>query len=252
MSDLSRYKVFILGAGLGTRLKPITDTVPKVMVPIYKNKTLLEHEILLLKNQGFTDFIINVHYLPEKIMNYFGDGKKFGVSIKYSDESEKLMETAGAIKKVGNFLSDDFIFIYGDELYFFDFKSLIDAHKKNNAFATIVLKRSDNPQAGDIAEIDPKTNRILKWHARPHDVHEFQDNVYVNAGLYVISKKILDFIPENTPLRLDINVLPGLVADGEAIYGFPTDENILDIGTPEKYEFAKKWYLTKLKESPLS
>jgi mannose-1-phosphate guanylyltransferase/mannose-1-phosphate guanylyltransferase/phosphomannomutase len=250
MSDYSKYKVFVLGAGLGTRLRPLTDAVPKVMVPIYKDRPLLEHEILLLKGQGFTDFIVNLHYLPEKITGYFGNGERFGVSIEYSDESEKLMETAGAIKKAGESLSDDFIFIYGDELYFFDFKALIDAHERNKAFATIVLKRSDNPQAGEIAEIDPVTKKILKWSARPHDIHEFRENAYVNAGLYVFSKKILDFIPDNTPLRLDIQVLPELIARGEKIYGFPTDENILDIGTPEKYEFAKQWYLTKLKESP--
>ncbi len=250
MTDYSNYKVLILGAGLGTRLRPLTNTVPKVMVPIYKDKPLLLHEILFLKRQGFTNFIINVHYLPEKITEYFGDGSRFGVSIEYSDESKGLMETAGAIKKAANSLSKNFIFIYGDELYFFDFRKLVEAHEKNRALATVVLKRSDNPQAGEIAKIDPETKRILEWHVRPHDIHEFHEHTYVNSGLYALSKRILDFIPAHTPLRLDIHVLNKLVAQGERIFGYPANENILDIGTPEKYEFAKQWYLTKLKESP--
>ena len=252
MPDYSKYKVLLLGAGLGTRLRPLTNTIPKVMVPIYKDKPLLLHEILFLKNQGFTDFIINIHYLPEKITEYFGDGKRFGVSIEYSDESKELMETAGAIKKAANSLSDDFIFIYGDELFFFDFRALVNAHEKNNALATIVLKRSDNPQAGEVAKIDPVMKRIFEWHVRPHDIHEFKENMYVNGGLYVLSKKILDAIPAHAPLRLDIHVLNKLVARGERIFGYPTGENILDIGTPEKYESAKQWYLTKLQESPFA
>jgi len=92
--------VVILAAGLGTRLRPITDTVPKVMIPIAEGLPLLEHTLLLLKGQGFRKFIFNLFYLPEIITGHFGDGSKWGVSIRYSKEEGEILETAGAIKKI--------------------------------------------------------------------------------------------------------------------------------------------------------
>jgi len=252
MEDYSKYTVFILGAGLGTRLRPLTDIIPKVMVPIYKDRPLLEHTILLLRRQGFKDFVVNLHYLPRVITDHFGDGSRFGVKVRYSNESDGLMETGGALKKVESILSDDFVFIYGDELHFFDFRKLIEFYKKKKALGTIVLNRSNDPWMGDIAELDSKTQKIVKWHPRPHNIKEFKDNQFLNAGLYVLSKEIVKNIPKDTPARFDIHTLPPLIASGTDIYGFPAEEEILDIGTPEKYEFAKKWYMQNIKKSPFN
>jgi len=230
----------ILGAGLGTRLRPITDTIPKVMVPI-AGKPLLEHTICLLRDQGFTDFIVNLHYYPETITNHFGNGSRFGVCIVYSDETEGLLETGGAVKKAEPHLSDDFILIYGDHLHQFDFRPVAAFHHHHKGLATIVLKRSDDPRAGEIGEIDLKTHSITAWHTRPHSIQEYGENMYVNSGLYVLSKKVLGFIPQGRPVRFDIEITPQLVKR-ELAYGFPTTEKILDIGTPEKYQFAQAWY----------
>jgi mannose-1-phosphate guanylyltransferase len=235
-------QAFILGAGLGTRLRPLTNSVPKVMLPIAPGKPLLEHTIELLREQGIKDFIINVHYLPDAITSYFGDGTKWGVRVRYSDESKQLLETAGALKKSETMLNDDFLFIYGDELHFFNFTSLIDFHMKNRASASIVLKSSDVPQAGEIAEFDPATKRITQWHTRPHNITEYKHNLLVNAGLYVLSKKILNYVSVGIPTKLDGEVIPKALAAGEPLYAFPTDQPILDIGTPEKYEQAKEYY----------
>ncbi|MEK7546571.1 MAG: NDP-sugar synthase [Patescibacteria group bacterium] len=240
MVDLSNYKVFILTAGLGTRLGNLGKNLPKVMLPI-GGKPLLENIINLLRSQGFKNFVFNIHYFPEKITDYFGNGEKLGVSIEYSDESKKLLETAGAIKKAENLLTEDFVLIYGDQVFSLDIRPLIELHKNRKALATVVLKRSDEPQNGDLAEIDFKTLKIVGWHQRPHDFKNFAKNTFLNAGIYVLSKKIIEFIPEGKS-RLDIDIFPGLVKNGEAVYGFPTDEKILDIGTPEKYEYAQKWY----------
>ncbi|HUX35793.1 MAG TPA: NDP-sugar synthase, partial [Candidatus Paceibacterota bacterium] len=114
-------------------------------------------------------------------------------------------------------------------------------HEAKKALATIILKRSDEPQNGDLAEIDPKTSKIIHWYQRPHDFKDFSENMFLNSGIDVLSKKIIEFIPEGKS-RLDIDILPELVKNGEAIYGFPTDEKILDIGTPGKYEYAQEWY----------
>lgn len=247
MIDQSKITVAILSAGLGTRLRPLTETIPKVMVP-FDDVPLLEHTILLLKGQGFRKFVVNLHYLPEIITEHFGDGKKLGVEIRYSDETDQLLETAGAIKKMEPLLSDPFLLLYGDHVHFYDFQPLLNFHTSHKALATLALKRSDNPQNGEIAEVDPVSNRILVWHTRPHDIKEYSDAYYINSGLYVLSKEILNDIPINQPIKLDGEVLPLLIKTRQDIYGLPTDEHILDIGTLEKYQFAKEWYREKKSE----
>lgn len=232
----------ILAAGIGSRLKPLTDDLPKVMLPIVNGRPLLEHIILLMKNQGFDDFIINLHYRPEKITDYFGDGRKLGVKIAYSAEAGQLLETGGAIKKAEDILSDDFILIYGDMVHFFDFSAALEFHRQRRALATIILKRSDHPQNGDLFEVDSSTGRITKSYPRPHNFSDFGGQLWLNGGLFVLSKKILDHIPAGRPVKLDIDVIPVLVKSGFDIFGLISKDDILDIGTPEKYQLAREWY----------
>ena len=231
----------ILAAGLGTRLRPLTDTCPKPMLPI-NGKPLLERVILGLKAQGITDFVLNLHYLPEKIRAHFGDGSRFGISIKYSDESNELSETAGALRKMEPILHKNFLFLYGDELHAFDFGPLADFHIKNNALATVVLKRSDLPQNGDIGEVEPVTRRMVAWYTRPHAITDYGERLYVNGGLYALSKNIVKYIPTGRPVKLDGEALPAAMAAGEPVFGWTTDEEILDIGTVEKYKYAEEWH----------
>lgn len=231
---------FILGAGLGTRLRPITDTVPKVMVP-FLGAPLLERTICLLRNQGFADIVVNVHYLPDVIRDHFGDGSRFGVRMRYSDESDMLLETAGALKKAEPMLSDTFVLLYGDHAHRFNFTSALAFHSRHGGAATVVLKKSRNPQNGEVWETDPVSGRIVAGHVRPHAITEYGPNMRSNSGLYVLSKKMITRIPTGRPVKLDAEIMPQLVAAGEA-YGFLTDEPVLDIGTPEKLRFAEDWY----------
>lgn len=241
MSANQITQAVILAAGIGKRLRPLTDTCPKPMLPI-NGKPLLERIILGLKAQGITDFVLNLHHFPEKITAYFGDGSRFGVSIKYSDESKDLLETAGALKKMEPMLHDNFLFMYGDELHAFDFRPLANFHKANGALATVILKRSDIPQNGEIAEVDPITRRIVSWRTRPHAITEYGDRFHVNSGLYVLSKKITNYIAAGVPMKLDGEALPAAMASGELVFGWPTNEDILDIGTLEKYQYAEEWH----------
>ncbi len=242
MSSPKITQAVILAAGLGTRLRPLTDTCPKPMLPI-NGVPLLERLVTLLKGQGITDFIFNLHYLPEKVKDHFGDGSRFGVSVRYSDETTgEPSETAGALKKMESLLNDDFLFMYGDELHAFDFRPLADFHMAHKALATVVLKRSDLPQNGEIGEIDPVTRRVAVWHTRPHTVMEYGEGQYVNGGLYALSKKIVDYIPADRPVKLDGEVLPAAMRVGGSVFGWVTDENILDIGTVEKYRYAEEWH----------
>jgi mannose-1-phosphate guanylyltransferase len=231
----------ILAAGLGTRLRPLTDSCPKPMLPI-NGKPLLEHTILLLKDQGITNFVLNLHHFPEQITEYFGDGKRHGISVKYSDESNGLSETAGALKKMEPILHDNFLFMYGDELHSFNFKPLIDFHIQNKALATVVLKRSDLPQNGDIGEVESVTRRMVAWHVRPHAIMDYGDRLHVNGGLYALSQKIVNYIPAGRPVKLDGETLPAALAAGELVFGWVTNEEILDIGTIEKYRYAEEWH----------
>jgi NDP-sugar pyrophosphorylase family protein len=243
-------QAFILGAGRGTRLGAITDTIPKVMLPIAPGKPLLEHTIELLRDQGITDFVVNLHTFPDVITDHFGDGKKWGVNIVYSDERDQLLETGGAIKKAAPLLHDDFLFLYGDEMHLFDFAPVMDAHLRNSALATIVLKGSEFPKDGEIAEFDPPTGKILRWHTRPHEIVTLAENQRVNAGLYALSRRIISYIPEDGPIKFDGEILPRAFAVNESIYAFPTADPILDIGKPEKYEIAKAYYKKIKKPHP--
>jgi NDP-sugar pyrophosphorylase family protein len=211
------------------------------MLPI-NGTPLLERIVLSLKAQGITDFIFNVHYLPEKIRGYFGDGSRFGVSVRYVDESDGLSDTAGVLRKIEPLLDDNFLLLYGDELHAFDFRPLADFHTKNKAVVTAVLKRSDLPQNGDIGEVDAITRRMVAWHARPHAITDYGDRFHVGAGLYAVSKKFLKYVPGDRPVKFDGEALPAAMAAGELVFGWATDEEILDIGTPDKYRYAEEWH----------
>ena len=237
-------QAFILAAGVGTRLRPLTDTCPKPMVPI-NGVPLLERTVMLLKAQGIDEFVFNLHHLPDVIRNHFGDGTRFGVSVKYSDETDALLETGGALKKAESLLHDDFLFVYGDHLHAFDFTQAIALHRAHSATATVVLKNpahSTDPSTADIVEIDRATNRITRCHPRPHAIRALSHTLLKSGGLYVLSKKIIQDIPQGVPVRLDRDVIPHLVVNGETVLGFPTEEAILDIGTLEKYRYAEEWY----------
>jgi NDP-sugar pyrophosphorylase family protein len=237
--------VFILAAGLGTRLKPITNTVPKVMVEVEPDMPLLLHTLLGLKCQGFSKFVFNLHYLPGVIREYFGSGEKWGVDIKYSDESECLLDTAGAIKKAAPLLSDPFVLLYGDQLHTFNLLELAKKHESAGADITLLLKRSDLPQNGDLARIDAEGN-IKEWIPRPHSYKEFESNMYLNTGAYVINKQLISLISDG-PVSLDKEVIPSLFSSLRPIAAVVYNGEVLDIGTPEKLEYAKEW-LKKRKE----
>ena len=251
VEDFSKYKVLILAAGFGTRLQPFTKEVPKVMVPIWNGRPLLEHTLLLLRSQGFRDFVINLHYLPHKIVEHFGDGSRFGVCITYSDETKQLLDTAGAIKKVEPLLSNHFLLLYGDMLHFLDFRSVVSFHEARRALATVVLSRTIEPHCADIVCVETGSNRILEWYKRPHEIRAFEGELFANSGLYVLSKKILGHIAPGKAVKLDADVIPSLVHVNTNLFGFPASDEIFDIGTIEKYNLARQWYEGRLDRSPL-
>jgi len=235
-------KAFILAAGLGTRLRPFTDTMPKAMAPVAPGLPLLEHHVRQLRLQGIRDFVINLHHLPEKITAHFGDGSRLGVRIEYSDESEQLLDTAGAIRKAAPLLGSEFVLVYADQLHFLPIAPLVAAYRESGALGALMVKRSDLPQNGDLVELAAGESRIARWHPRPHEFTGFSGNLYLNAGVYVLSSAIVEHIPAGRAVSLDREVLPGLVAAGRPLHAVAASDDILDIGTPQKLAFAQSWF----------
>jgi NDP-sugar pyrophosphorylase family protein len=229
-------KAIILSAGLGTRIRPLTDDIPKVMLPI-NGKPLLEHHISLLKRYGITDIAINLHYLPEKITGYFKEGNNFGVKITYSYEKE-LLGTSGAVKKLADFLNETFVVIYGDVAIDMNLGNLIKFHKKNNAAVTLVIHESDHPQDSDIIEVNKKSEILQLW-KKPHQI--MPKSNLTNAALYILEPKILTFIPKGQSDFIK-DIFPNLIKKGVKLMGYNTKEFIKDMGTLERYETVKKYF----------
>jgi mannose-1-phosphate guanylyltransferase len=229
-------KAFILAAGLGTRLRSLGLDVPKVMVPI-GGKPLLEHHIDLLREQEIRELIVNLHYLPEKITTYFGDGSKFGVRITYSNEPQ-LLGTAGAIKKMEDGLRDGaFIVLYGDNLVRIDFGPLMEFHRRRKALATVALFESPEPWTGGVVET-AADGRVVRFVEKP-DPKSISTNL-ISAGILVVEPNVLDAIPRNEFCDFGKDVFPKLLAEGKPLYAMKPDAYVQDVGTPERLAKAQR------------
>lgn len=238
-------KAMILAAGLGTRLKPLTDDKPKVMLEI-GGKYILERTIEQLKRAGITDLVINTHYFPEKITEYFGNGSKFGVKIKYSHEKE-ILGTAGGLKKVEEKFKNEkeFLVVYGDNVYDLDFKKIVRTDLEGSKVLITLFNREVNLNsgaAGGVVEI--KNGFVTGFYEgveRPN-IH------YVNGGVYKCTPKIFNFIPPNSPYDFGKEVFPKMLAEGLKIraYVISPEEAIFGIDTPEYLEKSNKYFSSKL------
>ncbi len=229
-------KAFILAAGLGTRLRSLGLDVPKVMVPI-GGKPLLEHHLELFKRQGIREFIVNLHFLPEKITSYFGDGSRFGVSITYSHEPE-LLGTAGAVKKMESELrGESFIVFYGDNLVRVDFAPLLEFHRIRQAQATVALFASPEPWTGGVVETD-SNGRVLRFVEKP-DRKQVSTNL-ISGGIFVLKPQVLDVIPAGQFYDFGRDVFPKLLAESRPVYAMAPKAYIQDVGTPERLARAQR------------
>lgn len=227
-------KAVILAAGKSERLKSVVKNVPKPMVKV-AGKPILEHNIEWLSRFGVRQIAVNLHYLPQVIRDYFGDGRKWGVEIRYSYEPQ-LLGTAGAVRKIAsqiwaNEIAEPFIVAYGDNLLSdFDLQRIIEFHLEKKGIGTICLYHKNDVSQSGIAVLDGK-NRIVGFVEKPHP-SEVVGNL-VNTGIYVLEPEILNYIPEASFSDFGKDVLGSVINAGEDLYGFVAPANLIAIDTPE-------------------
>ncbi|TZE82435.1 nucleotidyltransferase family protein [Calorimonas adulescens] len=223
-------KALLLAGGKGTRLYPLTHSIPKPMVPVL-NKPLLERTINYIKGYGIDEIVMSLCYQPEQIMNYFKDGSRFGVKIYYCIE-ESPLGTGGAIKNAERYLDDTFLIFNSDIITDINLRDLIDYHMASGARVTIALTRVDNPSAYGLVETD-NDGRITAFKEKPRP-EEITTN-FINAGIYVFERDVLDFIPAGREVSVEKEVYPGLLSAGVKMYAYKNNNYWIDIGTPHKY-----------------
>ena len=219
-------KVVILCGGKGTRLRPYTHSVPKPML-LLGRKPILEYTINHFRKEGFKDIVLLVGHLKEQVMDYFGDGKKFGVKITYNVEQTELGD-AGGIKNGEHLLKNEksFLVEMGDHLTNLDYRKLVNFHEKHKPLATVGLKRMGTPFQYGTAEINEKF-QITSFREKP-----IIENL-VNSATYVFDRKVLDYLPEKGVISFD--VLPKLVKERK-ILGCVFDDYWVDVGSLKEYE----------------
>lgn len=230
-----------MAGGRGTRITSVASDIPKPMIKI-GDKPVLEHELECLRSQGFTDIIITVSHLGQIIMDYFGDGSKvspatgkpFGVHIEYYFEKEPL-GNAGALFKIKEKLTEDFLLLNADALFDIDFNRFVDYHRQHGALVTLFAHANDHPYDSGLLVVD-KDNYVQQWLTK-EDARPYYYRNIVNGGLHVLSPKVLD-VEINTPkVDLDRQILKPLAGTGNMLcYNSP--EYAKDMGTPERYYAA--------------
>lgn len=225
-------KAVVLAGGFGTRIKPLTYSLPKPMLPL-AGKPILEHVVNLLKNHGITELIFLLYFQPEVIKNYFGDGSGFGVKINYIIPPEDY-GTAGAVKFASDYLKgeESFLIISGDLLTDVDLTSFIDFHKSKKAMVTIGLTSVKDPLQFGIVITD-NDGKVVKFLEKPGWGEVFSDSI--NAGIYGMNTAVLDSIPGRQTFDFSHDLFPRLLGEGKPIFGFSLRGYWRDVGDATSY-----------------
>lgn len=219
--------VVIMAGGLGTRLRPLTESRPKPMLPV-GGKPILEHTINHVRKQGYSNIILSVNYRSEIIENYFRDGADFGVSIHYIHES-KRMGTAGSLGLMVDALRDSFVVMNADILTNIELDKLHRFHKASNSIATMVVREYEMQIPYGVVTVE--SGCVASLQEKP--IHSY----YVNAGIYVLDVDALKYLPANDYYDMP-SLLGQLIANNLAVLPYPTREYWLDIGQKSDYERA--------------
>ncbi len=223
-------KAVVMAGGEGSRLRPLTIGRPKPMVPM-ASKPVMAHILDLLKRQGITEVVITLHFMPEAIQSYFGDGSSLGMKLHYAIE-ETPLGTAGSVKNAQEFLDEPFIIISGDAVTDIDLKQVIDFHEEKGADATLTLYRVPNPLEYGVIITNPD-GKITQFLEKPSWGEVISDTV--NTGIYVIDPSVLDLMEDGVKTDWSQDIFPTLLESGRPIYGYVAEGNWTDVGDIAEY-----------------
>ncbi len=227
----------ILAGGQGTRLVSRSGCLPKAMVSVL-GKPVLQHQIELCRAHGFVDIALLVHYRHAPIINYFGDGLKFGVHLEYIIEKEPR-GTAGALLDSLSYMAERFLLLYGDTFVDVDLTKFWNAHLESGAVVTLFLHPNDHPHDSDLVELD-STGRVTAIHPYPHPAGSDFRNL-VNAALYAVDQAHFEgFIPADCKTDLAKHTFPAMLSAGLHLNGYVSPEYIKDMGTPERLDKVER------------
>ncbi len=223
-------KAVVLAGGFGTRIQPLTTSIPKPMLPVI-NIPMMEYNIRKLKDMGIDEFVILLYFQPEVIKDYFEDGSKLGIKIHYV-LPDRDFGTAGSVRQAKDFLDTEFIVVSGDLITDFDFRKIIDFHHEKKSPLTIGITRVENPLQFGVVVVD-ENGRIERFLEKPSWGEVIND--MINTGVYVISPEILDFIPSDRSFDFSKDLFPLLMDKGIDLWGYLYDGYWRDVGNIKSY-----------------
>lgn len=220
-------KALILAGGFATRLAPVSKSKPKPMFEI-NGKPILEYLVLFCREHNFKEIVISSYFQADKIVDYFGDGYKFGVSINYSLEKGWPLGTAGSIKRAEKLLrGDSFLVLNGDVLTDVNLTEMYNFHKQKGGLGTLFVHPTDHPLDSDLVEFDE--NYLVKRFYRPVLGGTFEP--VAKSGSHFFQDKVLDMIPSNQAYSLEKDLIPILLSRGEKLYAYYSQAYSKDMGT---------------------
>lgn len=225
-------RAMVMAAGLGTRLRPLTETLPKPMAPV-GNRPVVEHLLRQLAGAGVDEAVINLHWHPEAVQDVIGDGSAYGLPVSYSIEPELLGTAGGTRRCLDRLLADDdcFLVTSGDGLHGIDLGAVVEAHRASGALATIVVKPLADITGFGVVVADPE-GRVTSFQEKPAPADALSD--LVNVGVYCFDRAIADEIPPSGPSDFGSEILPRLVAEGRTVHAHRTTAYWSDVGSLEE------------------
>jgi NDP-sugar pyrophosphorylase family protein len=221
----------ILAAGLGTRLRPLTNRIPKPLVPV-AGRPVIEYALLLLRSAGIRDIIVNLHHLGDQVRDRLGDGSGYGVQIRYSVE-ETILDTGGGIKKAEPLLRDGpFVVVNGDTITEAPLGQLIASHGAGQAMATMLLRSAPDADRYGLIHVDDG-HRVRSFLGQPPVPPGSPWRPYMFAGLHVLDPRIFDLMPADRAFGITRETYPRMIERGDTVLGIPFDGPWLTVDTPE-------------------
>jgi mannose-1-phosphate guanylyltransferase len=221
-------QALILVGGEGTRLRPLTSTIPKPVVPLV-DRPFIAYMLEWLRGHGVTDIVMSCGFLAAGVRNVLGDGSRFGVRLRYVEEPRPL-GTGGAVKFAASLLDERFFMLNGDVLTDLDLSAQLRQHEQTGARATLALVGVEDPSAYGLVRL--AEDRTVREFVEKPSSDQIDTNL-INAGAYVLERDVLSLMAPDAPCSIERDVFPRLVGDG--LYGFPGRGYWLDIGTPARY-----------------